>query len=255
MLDWALRNNATLYCHWFQPLGSSGLRHGMTGQVQNSMFEFDKQGLPKWNFTAKNLLQGETDGSSFLHGKMRATHSAGAYAVLDPTSPIFLRGDTVFIPSCLISYNGDPLDEKTPLLRAADALSREGKRLLKHLGYEVNSVHANIGLEQELFFVPREAYNKRLDLQLAGRTVLGREAPRGQELCDHCKYCILMFYCAVFSLSTYCLFARAICNEFDRTSICNIFRFFFVSFFIRHGASLAELSRLVLYARRAEPGL
>eukprot|EP01032_Pedospumella_encystans_P017129 gene17129-19528_t len=185
VLDWALRNNATLYCHWFQPLGSSGLRHGMTGQVQNSMFEFDKQGLPKWSFTASNLLKGETDGSSFLHGKMRATHSAGAYAVLDPTSPIFLRGDTVFIPSCLVSYNGDPLDEKTPLLRAADALSREGKRLLKHLGYEVSGVHANIGLEQELFFVPREAYNRRLDLQMTGRTVLGRDAPRGQELCDH----------------------------------------------------------------------
>lgn len=140
-----------------------------------------------WEFTGKDLLRGETDGSSYLNGGLRSTHSAGAYSTIDPTSPIFLRGDTVFIPSCLVSYHGHALDQKTPLLRAADALSREGTRLLKLLGYNVKSLTANIGLEQELFLVPRDAYNRRPDLQMAGRTVTGKMPPRGQELCDHCK--------------------------------------------------------------------
>ena len=168
-------------------MGSAGLRHGQSGQVQNSMFEFDSQGKPFWKFTASNLLKGETDGSSFPNGGMRQTHSAGAYIVIDPTSPIFLRGDTIFIPSCLVSYNGDSLDRKVPLLRSLDALDREGKRLLKHLGYDVKSLHVNIGLEQELFLVPRDVYNRRPDLQMAGRTVTGKMPPRGQELSDHCK--------------------------------------------------------------------
>mmetsp|Transcript_88942 Transcript_88942/g.174049 ORF Transcript_88942/g.174049 Transcript_88942/m.174049 type:complete len:698 (-) Transcript_88942:95-2188(-) len=185
ILEWAKSNNATLYTHWFQPLGSAGVRHGQTGQVHNSMFEFDKSGLPVWRFDAKNLLQGETDGSSFPNGGMRQTHCAGAYITLDPTSPIFLRGDTVFIPSCLSSYDGHALDQKIPLLRAADALSREGTRLLKNLGFNVNSLVMNIGLEQELFLVPRDAYNRRPDLQMAGRTITGKMSPRGQEMSDH----------------------------------------------------------------------
>jgi glutamine synthetase len=116
---------------------------------------------------------------------LRATHRAGAYLSVDPTSPIFLRGDTIFIPACLVSYYGHALDEKTPLLRASDALSKEGTRLLDLLGYKVKSLQANIGLEQEFFFVPRTAFLKRPDLQLAGRTVLGKFPPRGQEMSDH----------------------------------------------------------------------
>ena len=177
-----------MYCHWFQPLGSAGVRHGQSGQVHASMFEFDQQGTPVWNFKGKNLLKGETDGSSYPNGGLRATHAAGAYLSLDPTSPIFLRGDTIFIPSCLVSYRGHALDQKTPLLRATDALSREGVRLLGHLGYKVSGVTVNIGLEQEFFLIPRSAYNRRPDLQLAGRTVTGKMSPRGQEMCDHCKY-------------------------------------------------------------------
>lgn len=149
------------------------------------MFHFDSRGQPVWEFTGKHLLSGETDGSSFPNGGLRATHRAGGYLAIDATSPIFLRGDTIFIPSLLVSYYGHALDEKTPLLRANDALSREGVRLLRLLGFNVNSVRSNIGLEQEFFFVPRDAYNRRPDLQLSGRTVIGKMPPRGQELGDH----------------------------------------------------------------------
>lgn len=149
------------------------------------MFHFDAKGQAVWDFKGKNLLKGETDGSSYPNGGLRATHRAGGYLAVDATSPIFLRGDTIFIPSCLVSYYGHALDEKTPLLRATDALSREGVRLLRLLGYNVNSLRPNIGLEQEFFFVPRDSYNRRPDLQLAGRTVMGKLPPRGQELSDH----------------------------------------------------------------------
>lgn len=138
-----------------------------------------------WDFKAKNLLKGETDGSSYPSGGLRATHAAGGYLAVDPTSPTFLRGDTIFIPSCLVSYFGHALDEKTPLLRSYDALSTQGKRLLNLLGYKVSGLRANIGLEQEFFLVDREYYLKCPDLQLAGRTVIGRMPPRGQELGDH----------------------------------------------------------------------
>jgi glutamine synthetase len=185
VLDWARDNGASVYCHWFQPLGAAGVRHGQSAQVQNRMFEFDRHGNQLWDFKGKNLLQGETDGSSYQNGGLRGTHTAGGYLGLDPTSPIFLRDDTVFIPSFFVSYEGYALDEKTPLLRSVDAISKEGKRLLGKMGYDVKGLTCNIGLEQEFFFVPRDAYNSRMDLQLTGRTVMGRDAPRGQEMCDH----------------------------------------------------------------------
>jgi len=186
VLEWAKDNGASVYCHWFQPMGSSGVRHGQSACVQNKMVEFAKDGTPRWAFDGKMLLRGETDGSSYPNGGLRATHRAGAYLAVDPSSPIFLRGDTIFIPSCMVSFEGYALDEKTPLLRAGDAMSREGVRLLGHLGYKgVQSLQANIGLEQEIFLVPREAYGKRPDLQMTGRTVLGRMPPRGQEMSDH----------------------------------------------------------------------
>ena len=112
-----------------------------------------------------------------------APHRAGGYLTVDPTSPIFLRGDTIFIPACLVSYYGHALDEKTPLLRASDALSKEGARLLGFKG--IKSLQAELGLEQEFFFVPRNAFLARPDLQLAGRAVIGKMPPRGQELSDH----------------------------------------------------------------------
>ena len=185
VLDWARDHGASVYTHWFQPLGGSGVRHGMSAGVQIAMLKFQKDGSPAWDFTGKNLLFGETDGSSYLNGGLRATHTAGGYLTIDPTSPIFLRDDTIFIPACLTSWDGFALDEKTPVLKAADALSNEGTRLLRLLGYQTERVIANIGLEQELFLVPRDAYLKRPDLQMTGRTVIGKSAPRGQELSDH----------------------------------------------------------------------
>ena len=149
------------------------------------MIEFDKDGRPVWEFSGKHLLRGETDGSSYPSGGLRATHTAAAYLTIDASSPIFLRGDVIFIPSCMISFSGHSIDEKVPMLRAGDALSREGVRLLGHLGYHAKKLNTMIGLEQELFLIPRQQYLMRPDLQLAGRTVLGRQPPRGQEMSDH----------------------------------------------------------------------
>jgi len=188
VLDWAVDRGANTYCHWFQPMASSGVRHGQTGQVQNMMMKFNRTTNDvEFDFDGKNLVKGETDGSSYPNGGLRATHQAGGYLAIDTSSPIFLRGDTIFIPSAFVSYYGAALDEKTPLLRSNAALSKHGKRLLKHLGLDIGDreVVSNIGLEQEFFLVPRDAYYKRPDLQLAGRTIMGKDAPRGQEMCDH----------------------------------------------------------------------
>jgi glutamine synthetase len=149
------------------------------------MFEFDREGNMVWELKGKHILKGETDGSSYQNGGLRATHRAGGYLTIDPTSPIFIRDDTVFIPACLISYEGYALDEKTPLHRSCDALTKEGKRLLNLLGFGVEKLNCDVGLEQEFFLVPREHYKSRIDLQLTGRTVVGKDAPRGQEMCDH----------------------------------------------------------------------
>ena len=185
VLDWATDNGASVYCHWFQPMASSGVRHGLSAQVHQTMFEFDKDGKPFFKLEGEMLLQGETDGSSYPNGGMRATHTAGGYLSIDPMSPIFMREDTVFIPAAFVSYNGDALDEKTPLHRAVQAMSTQGSRLLKLMGYEVDGLINNIGLEQEIFLVPRHAFYRRPDLQFTGRTVMGKPAARGQEMSDH----------------------------------------------------------------------
>eukprot|EP00588_Corethron_pennatum_P002496 CAMPEP_0194296200 /NCGR_PEP_ID=MMETSP0169-20130528/55438_1 /TAXON_ID=218684 /ORGANISM="Corethron pennatum, Strain L29A3" /LENGTH=704 /DNA_ID=CAMNT_0039045599 /DNA_START=116 /DNA_END=2230 /DNA_ORIENTATION=- len=185
VLEWALDNGATSYAHWFQPMAASGVRHGLTGQVQNMMMKFDDKGNLVKDFKGKNLTKGETDGSSFPNGGLRATHTAGGYLAVDTSSPIFLRGDVVFIPSAFVSYHGHALDEKTPVLRSNEALSKEGKRLLALLGHETEGIVANIGLEQEIFLIARDEFYRRPDLQLTGRTIIGRDAPRGQEMCDH----------------------------------------------------------------------
>ena len=182
----ATDNGANTFCHWFQPMASSGVRHGQSGQVQNKMLAFNADNKIEFDFKGKDLIKGETDGSSYPNGGLRGTHCAGGYLAIDTSSPIFLRGDTMFIPSAFVSYYGAALDEKTPLLRANAALDKQGCRLLKHLGLDVSDgLRANIGLEQEIFLIPREAYYKRPDLQLTGRTIMGKDAPRGQEMCDH----------------------------------------------------------------------
>jgi len=185
VMEWAGDRGASVFTHWFQPLGASGVRPGMTGQVHNAFFTFADDGTPKFSYKGKELLKGETDGSSYPSGGMRATHTAGGYTILDPGSPVFIRGDTVYCPTVFVSFHGDALDEKTPLLRSMRALSEETTRLCKNLGYNIGGAFPNIGLEQEYFLVPRSAFYKRPDLQLTGRTVIGKNAPRGQEMCDH----------------------------------------------------------------------
>ena len=167
-------------------MASSGVRHGLTGQVQNMMLKFNSDGEVAQDFKGKTLIRGETDGSSFPNGGLRGTHCAGGYLAVDTSSPILCRGDTIFIPSAFVSYYGSALDEKTPLLRSNSALDSAGTRLFAQLGGDSSAgVQANIGLEQEIFLIPREEYYRRPDLQLTGRTIMGRNAPRGQEMCDH----------------------------------------------------------------------
>jgi len=188
VMEWATDKGASVFTHWFQPMGAIEVRHGMTGQVHNTMFAFGKDGRVSFGeFGGKELLKGETDGSSYPNGGMRATHTAGGYTVLDPSSPIFLRGDTIYIPTVFVNFYGDALDEKTPLLRSMQAVSKEAVRLLKHIAPAMSptAVVPNIGLEQEFFLVPRDAFSKRPDLQFTGRTVLGKLPPRGQEMSDH----------------------------------------------------------------------
>ena len=171
--------------HVFQPLGSTSMRLGQVGQVHNAMFNFNKAGELEWVFDGGSLLKGETDGSSYMNGGMRVTHTAGGYTAIDPTSPVFIRGDTMCIPTVFVSWHGDALDEKTPLLRSMKAINEQGKRLCSLMGYSVSGVVPNIGLEQEFFLIPRSAYYKRPDLQLTGRTIIGKSSARGQEMCDH----------------------------------------------------------------------
>ena len=153
------------------------------------MLKFDgKTNELKFDFKGKHLVAGETDGSSYQTGGLRATHTAGGYLAIDTTSPIFLRGDVIFIPSVFVSYQGKALDEKTPLLRANNALSKHGGRLLKALGMataEKVGLKANIGLEQEFFLIPREQFYRRPDLQFTGRTIMGKIPARDQEMSDH----------------------------------------------------------------------
>mmetsp|Transcript_22388 Transcript_22388/g.48708 ORF Transcript_22388/g.48708 Transcript_22388/m.48708 type:complete len:611 (-) Transcript_22388:208-2040(-) len=150
------------------------------------MLKFNKDMEIEQDFKGKTLVKGETDGSSYPNGGLRGTHQAGGYLAVDTSSPIFLRGDTIFIPSVFVSYYGAALDEKTPLLRANAAIDKHGSRLFSALGLDASSgIVTNIGLEQEIFLIEREDYYRRPDLQLTGRTLIGKDAPRGQEMCDH----------------------------------------------------------------------
>jgi len=189
VLEWATDNGADTFCHWFQPMASSGFRHGQTGQVYNMMLKFDNDTNElKFDFDGDALTKGETDGSSYPNGGLRDTHTAGGYLAVDTSSPIFLRDGVIYIPSVFVSYHGMSLDEKTPLLRANDAMSEHGSRLLKHLGYDAEAtggLKANIGLEQEIFLIPRDEYYRRPDLQFTGRTIMGKLPARDQEMCDH----------------------------------------------------------------------
>ncbi len=182
MKDWAISQGATHYTHWFQPLTN------ITAGKHDSFLEPDGKGGVLLEFSPKALVKGEPDASSFPSGGLRATFEARGYTAWDPTSPAFVRDGTLYIPTAFCSYTGEALDQKTPLLRSMQALNTEGVRLLRLLGNTTSRcVIPTVGAEQEYFLIDRALYEKRLDLKICGRTLLGAKPPKGQELDDH--YC------------------------------------------------------------------
>lgn len=180
MKDWAIGLGATHYSHWFQPLT------GATAEKHDSFLDSDAKGRAITVFSGKALIKGETDGSSFPSGGLRATFEARGYTYWDITSPAFIRDNVLCIPSIFVSYNGEPLDQKAPLLKALEALSKEATRITQLLGDKsVKHVKMMVGAEQEYFLVDKAMYEKRKDLLLTGRTLIGANAPKGQELEDH----------------------------------------------------------------------
>lgn len=179
MKNWALENSATHYSHWFIPLtGHSAEKH--------NTFLTQEDELPLLHFSGSALIKGETDGSSFPTGGLRATFEARGFTYWDISSFAFIRGHVLYIPSIFISYRGDQLDLKSPLLRAVDSFNSSATKLLHLLGErELKGVKPMIGLEQEYFLVTRELYEKRPDLVYTGRTLLGNTPPKGQEFDDH----------------------------------------------------------------------
>jgi glutamine synthetase len=182
MKDWAIEHGATHFTHWFQPLtGATAEKHdaflGISG------------GAPLEMFTGSQLIQAEPDASSFPSGGMRSTFEARGYTAWDPTSPAFLvfqeRGATLTIPSVFVSFTGEPLDTKTPLLRSQRELSRAAVRVLRLMGRDAQRLVSTLGAEQEYFLVRREWHEGRPDLQVTGRTLLGAPPPKGQQLEDH----------------------------------------------------------------------
>jgi glutamine synthetase len=182
--EWAMEKGATHYCHWFQP------QTGATAEKHDAFLWFDKLGNPIERFTGPELLQSEPDASSFPSGGIRSTFEARGYTGWDPSSPMFIieteNGKTLYIPSVFISYHGEALDFKTPLLRSNGSLSIEATKTLHLIGEKkVTHVTTSVGPEQEFFIIDKKYAMKRLDLHLSGRTVFGRKPPKGQELEDH----------------------------------------------------------------------
>ena len=181
--EWALESGASHFCHWFHPMT------GSTAEKHDSFLWFDNGGRPIEKFTGSMLLQSEPDASSFPSGGMRSTFEARGYTAWDPTSPMFLMdgpsGKTLVIPSAFLGYHGESLDEKAPLLRSMESLSRSATKLCGLLGSPVTRITATIGPEQEYFVIDKAYGALRPDLQVAGRTVLGAAAPKGQSLEDH----------------------------------------------------------------------
>ena len=177
---WALEKGATHYTHWFQPMT------GITAEKHDSFIAPTGDGRVIMEFSGKELVKGESDGSSFPNGGLRATFEARGYTAWDPTSYAFVRDGSLYIPTCFFSYTGESLDKKTPLLRSMDEVSREALRILRLFGdTETRRVIASVGAEQEYFLLPKDLYAKREDLRLTGRTLFGAQPPKGQELDDH----------------------------------------------------------------------
>ena len=183
MKDWAVEKGATHYTHWFQPLT------GITAEKHDAFITRPEDGKTILQLTGKQLIMGESDASSFPSGGLRSTHYARGYTAWDMTSPAFVKemtaGTILCIPTIFVSYTGEALDKKTPLLRSMEAINTQGLRILRLFGNtEAQKVFPSVGPEQEYFLVDREKYLKRRDLIYTGRTLFGAPAPKGQELED-----------------------------------------------------------------------
>ncbi len=183
MREWAKELGATHYTHWFHPLTN------LTAEKHDSFMDPVGDGTFITEFTGKELIKAEPDGSSFPSGGIRETCAARGYTVWDCTSPAFVKEipdgcKVLCIPTIFISYTGESLDHKTPLLRSMDAVSKQALRILKLFGKTPAKVTASVGPEQEYFLIDKDKFNQRLDLKLTGRTLFGAPAPKGQELDD-----------------------------------------------------------------------
>ena len=179
MKDWAIENGCTHYTHWFQPMT------GFTAEKHDSFIQPADDGTVIMEFSGKELIVGEPDASSFPSGGLRATFEARGYTAWDPTSFAFIKDNSLCIPTSFVSYTGEVLDKKTPLLRSMEAINREAKKVLKFFGKEPSRVVSYVGPEQEYFLVDKKLREKRKDLMLSGRTLFGAMPAKGQEMDDH----------------------------------------------------------------------
>ena len=179
MKRWAMELGATHYTHWFQPLT------GITSEKHDGFVSPVGDGTAIMEFSGKELVRGEPDASSFPSGGLRATCEARGYTAWDPTSYAFVKDDVLCIPTAFVSYTGEALDKKTPLLRSMNALSNQAVRILKLFGKDVDYVSTTVGPEQEYFLIKKEDYDARQDLILTGRTLFGAPSAKGQELEEH----------------------------------------------------------------------
>ena len=180
MKEWAVENGATHFTHWFQPMT------GFTAEKHDSFITPVGEGEVIMEFSGKELVKGEPDASSFPSGGLRATFEARGYTNWDPTSPAFIKDNTLYIPTAFCSWSGEALDKKTPLLRSMEAINKEALRLLRLFGNTTSKkVTPSVGAEQEYFLVDAEKFEERKDLIYTGRTLFGAMPPKGQELDDH----------------------------------------------------------------------
>ena len=176
---WAMDRGATHFTHWFQPLT------GGTAEKHDAFFTLGKNGELLEEFSGDSLYQQEPDASSFPSGGIRNTFEARGYSAWDPSSPVFLIGDTLCIPTVFVAYTGEALDYKTPLIRSTASLCHAAREVCAYFDKQVKHVHANLGWEQEYFLVDEALYNARPDLKLTGRTLMGHNSAKSQQLEDH----------------------------------------------------------------------
>ena len=179
MKEWALQKGATHYTHWFQPLT------GLTAEKHDAFFETVDSDTAIERFGGSKLVQQEPDASSFPNGGIRNTFEARGYTAWDPTSPAFIYGTTLYIPTVFVSYTGEALDYKTPLLRAIGAIDKSATAICKYFDKNVKKVQSSLGWEQEYFLVDSALASSRIDIMLTGRTLLGHSSAKGQQLEDH----------------------------------------------------------------------